>query len=164
MTQLYLIRHGIAADRSEYASDKARPLTEAGQQKTTKIAQRLRQLDLKFEALLSSPLLRARQTAEILQNAQLCDKVETFPALAPAGNLHDWLTWWRNGNFSPKAKLAVVGHQPDLGDWAQMLVWGSSQEKLIVKKAGVIGVALPEVGDPVGRSELFWLTPPRFLL
>jgi phosphohistidine phosphatase len=61
-------------------------------------------------------------------------------------------------------QLAIVGHEPDLGEWAEQLVWGKAQQRLVVKKAGVIGIRLPTTGDLVGNSELFWLTPPRFLL
>lgn len=169
MSQLYLIRHGIAADRNpqEYPDDSQRPLTDAGRKKTRKIAQRLADLGLQFNHLLTSPLLRAQQTAELLVAAKLSPKLEMFPPLAPGGEVQDWLTWRqrhypdsKNGDVA----IAVVGHQPDLGQWAEQLIWGEVREKLIVKKAGVIGINLPDDGDAIGQSELFWLVPPRFLL
>ncbi|OAB55994.1 histidine phosphatase family protein [Phormidium willei BDU 130791] len=169
MTQLYLIRHGIAADRSPqtYPDDSQRPLTDAGVKKTRKIAKRLAELSLQFDYLLTSPLMRAQQTAEILVNAQLSPKPEISTALAPAGQLQDWLHWYntipKTGNNGDVA-IAVVGHQPDLGHWAEQLIWGESRGQLIVKKAGVIGVNLPDNGEIIGQSTLFWLVPPRFLL
>ncbi|MDC0832458.1 Phosphohistidine phosphatase SixA [Geitlerinema sp. FC II] len=166
MTQLYLIRHGIAADRAEYSNDEERPLTEIGKKKTKKVASRLKAFDLKFDLLLSSPLVRARQTADILKDTGLCDDVEIFDPLVPEGAIQEWMAWWdtwkaEKGN---RGAIALVGHQPDLGNWAEILVWGDAGERLIVKKAGVIGIELPESGSPVGRSLLFWLAPPRFLL
>ncbi|WP_159790787.1 phosphohistidine phosphatase SixA [Sodalinema gerasimenkoae] len=169
MLQLYLIRHGIAADRhpQTYPDDRQRPLTDAGVKKTRKIAKRLAELGLHFDHLLTSPLIRAQQTAEILVNAKLSTKPEISATLAPAGELQDWLTWYntipKTGNNGDVA-IAVVGHQPDLGQWAEQLIWGEVREKLIVKKAGVIGVNLPDDGEIIGQSELFWLVPPRFLL
>ncbi|NMG57693.1 phosphohistidine phosphatase SixA [Geitlerinema sp. P-1104] len=169
MLQLYLIRHGIAADRNPqtYPDDTQRPLTDAGVKKTRKIAKRLAELGLEFDYLLSSPLVRARQTAEILVNAKLSATLEISAALAPGGDVQDWLNWrnsipktGKNGDVA----IAVVGHEPDLGQWAEQLIWGEVREKLIVKKAGVIGVNLPDDGEIIGQSELFWLVPPRFLL
>lgn len=163
--ELYLIRHGIAAERSEYANDEDRPLTENGQKKTKKVAKRLDELGIEFERILTSPLVRAQQTAEILKAVGLSAKVETFDALAPDGALQAWVEWWEqwrteNGTGS----IALVGHQPDLGNWAETLAWGSAGEKLVVKKAGIIGVRLPEAGTPVGNSELFALIAPKWLL
>lgn len=65
--ELYLIRHGIAAERGTYPKDEERPLTEKGRAKTQKVAQRLYALGLRFDFILTSPLVRARQTAEILK-------------------------------------------------------------------------------------------------
>lgn len=163
--ELYLIRHGIAAEPQEYHSDLERPLTAKGQQKTQEVAQKLLKTDLKFELILTSPLTRAYQTAEILQNAGLSKNILQFPALSPGGDLQTWLTWWLESGYNkPESCLALVGHQPDLGNWAEILVWGKPQDKLILKKAGVIGLKLPENLSPVGNSELFLLTSPKWLL
>lgn len=162
-TQLYLIRHGIAAERGTYPKDGDRPLTEAGQHKTTKVAERLYELGLRFDLILTSPLVRARQTAEILQSVGLSDRLEESDDLAPAGDFNHWLTWfnqWQSGG----TQLALVGHQPDLGDWAETLIWGESRRQIVLKKAGVVGLLLPQAETPVGQSQLFWLTPPKFLL
>ena len=164
MTNLYFIRHGIAVDRGIYNNDEDRPLTPEGDRKTRKVAQKFDRLGIKFDRILSSPLVRARQTAEILHQQGLSSAVEEFNALSPSGDIQDWLSWY-NQNVSAKNKtIALVGHQPDLGNWAEILVWGESREKLIVKKAGIIGITLPENAIVVGNSELFWLSPPKFLL
>ncbi|MDJ0843812.1 phosphohistidine phosphatase SixA [Crocosphaera sp.] len=165
MTQLYLIRHGIAVERDNIIKDEARPLTELGQEKTRKVAQRLKQIKISFDIILTSPLLRARQTATILENAGLTQTLEEFTPLSPGGSLHPWLDWWLNSHYHhDESNIALVGHQPDLGDWAETLLWGSSQGTLIVKKAGVIGITLPISRNPIGESELFLLTAPKFLI
>jgi phosphohistidine phosphatase len=160
--ELYFIRHGIAAERGTYAEDGDRPLTDAGHRKTTRVAERLDQLGLHFDLILTSPLVRARQTAAILQTVGLGDRLEESSDLAPAGDFNHWLAWlteWQSGG----KQLALVGHQPDLADWAETLVWGESNQRLVLKKAGVIGLLVPQ-SDPIGHSQLFWLTPPKFLL
>lgn len=164
MANLYLIRHGIAAERDRYEQDSDRPLTPIGDRKTRQVAQKLYQLGITFDWLLSSPLVRARQTAEILSDQGLSSRVEEFSALSPEGNIQDWLDWYQQTHPADHQNIALVGHQPDLGHWAEMLVWGETREKLIVKKAGVIGIALPESSPILGNSELFWLSRPKFLL
>jgi phosphohistidine phosphatase len=164
--ELYFIRHGIAAEREDYANDEERPLTRIGRQKTNKVAKQLRHRDLRFDLILTSPLVRARETASILQDAGLGSQVEEFPCLAPNGDIRAWVSWlekwWQNINSDPC--LALVGHQPDLGNWAEILVWGDVREKLILKKAGVIGLSIPKTKMPVGQSELFLLISPKWLL
>ncbi|MDY7012000.1 MAG: phosphohistidine phosphatase SixA [Cyanobacteriota bacterium] len=161
MPELYLIRHGIAAERGTYANDDERPLIEIGRKKTQKVARRLHAIGLRFDRILTSPLVRAQQTAQILQQAGLSSRLEEFAALAPDGDFRaglECLSRYADGTS------AFVGHQPDLGNWAEMLLWESAEENLILKKAGLIGLRLPESGTPMGRSQLFLLTSPKWLL
>lgn len=164
MLELYLIRHGIAADPTEHSSDASRPLTEEGKQKTKKVAKRLSSLNLHFDLILTSPLVRASQTAEILQETGLSDQMEESHDLACDGDFHSWLVWLEKWRKTGGTRLALVGHEPNLGNWAELLVWGEERGHLVVKKAGIIGLQLPATGMPVGRSQLFWLTPPKLLL
>ncbi len=164
MTTLYLIRHGIAAERGTYANDDERPLTEEGDRKTKRIAKRLRELGITFDAMLSSPLVRAKQTADILRNAKLAQSISLSDDLAPEGNIRHWLEWLQQWEQTGNKTIALVGHQPDLGNWAETLVWGEPIGRLVVKKASIIGIELPTGTSPIGNSQLFWLTPPRLLL
>jgi phosphohistidine phosphatase len=164
MLELYLIRHGIAADPESCDRDEDRPLTDEGKQKTKKVAKRLSELNLHFDLILTSPLQRSRQTAEILQAAGLSSVVEESAELAFDGDIYKWLDWLETWRQTGGTKLALVGHEPCLSTWAEMLIWWSSQGKLVLKKAGIIGLTLPETESPIGRSSLFWLTPPRMLL
>jgi phosphohistidine phosphatase len=163
-TQLYLIRHGLAADHGDYADDRERPLTAKGQAKTKAVAAQLKKIGLHFDEIFTSPLVRAHQTAEILLQANLSAQMTITKTLAPGGSFSNWLNE-RAAKFPtvPQA-LALVGHEPDLSQWAELLIWGEAQGVLVLKKAGIIGIELPDTNDPVGNSHLFWLTPPRFLL
>lgn len=164
-TEVFFIRHGIAAERGTYANDGDRPLTEKGRQRTAAVAARLVQLDCRVEKILSSPLVRAQQTTELLLGAGIASEAETLADLAPEGSLSDWLSWlgtWQDDH--PISRLALVGHEPDLSAWAQQLVTGQDSDRWQLKKAGVIGVTVPEAAGAIGNSELFWLTPPRFLV
>jgi len=162
---LYLIRHGIAVERGIYTNDYERPLTEKGKQKTTQVAQKLAQMGLKFDLILTSPLIRALQTAQILQKAGLSDLLETDMSLTPDGNLETWLNWWQQSKYNQGvSQIALVGHQPNLGLWTQKLVFGESKEQIIVKKAGIIGLKIPTKINPIGHSELFLLTCPKWLI
>lgn len=163
--ELYLIRHGIATERGAETLDEDRSLTELGREKTRKVASRLQKLGIRFDSILTSPLVRSRQTAEILRDCGLSSQLEESAYLAPDGDIYTKLRGWlEQRQLSSDTKLALVGHQPDLGQWAEILVWGEAREALVLKKAGIIGLTLPETGSPVGRSQLFWLSPPKFLL
>ena len=177
--ELYLIRHGIAEERSPELEDEKRELTAKGRDKTKQVAKRLYELGLRFELILTSPLARARQTAEILQTCGLSSQVEENNHLSPEGDFHLWLSWLEQKQMlATDTQLALVGHEPDLGQWAEMLIWGKLKQEsefaensldsysaaLVLKKAGIIGVNLPQDSYPVGRSQLFWLAPPKFLL
>lgn len=166
--QLYLIRHGIAIDRSSSVAEEDRPLTLQGQEKTKAIVERLKGLGIKFDRLLSSPLCRAKETAEILQQAGLVKTLEIWDGLRPGEPLQAWIDWSIAEAISPEHQIALVGHEPDLSYWAEQLLWGTfgleMAGHLQLKKAGIMGLTLPDVAPFLGQGQLFWLTPPRFLL
>jgi phosphohistidine phosphatase len=162
--ELYLMRHGIAEAQVGSQTDAERKLTKEGRQKTEKVAQQLVAGDLRFDLILASPLVRAYQTAEILIAAGLSSELEQSDLLTNTGNIHKWLTdWLEPRQYSHKTKLALVGHEPNLSNWAEILVWGASKGCIVLKKAGMIGIKLPEVGSPLGQSQMFLLIPPRYL-
>jgi phosphohistidine phosphatase len=163
--EVYLIRHGIAADRGTYTDDELRPLVKKGRDKTTLVAQRLVSVGLKFDLLLSSPLVRAYQTAEILLQEGLTQTIETFAPLKPDGAIAEWLEWLQQSQVQyPDAKIALVGHQPDLGNWTEILLWGATKGQIELKKAGVIGLKIPTIGTPIARSTLFLHVSPKWLI
>jgi phosphohistidine phosphatase len=162
--ELYLIRHGLAGVADASKDDRLRPLTRAGTRRTRAVARRLFDMGLRFDAVLTSPLVRARQTADILHAAQLGPRPLESQHLAPGGDFTAWLRWLRRWRGRDKRRLALVGHMPDLGGWGEVLVWGEARQRLVLKKAALLGLTLPASGSPVGRSLLFVLVPPRFLV
>jgi phosphohistidine phosphatase len=168
MPSLYLIRHGIAEDRGNHEDDTQRPLTDEGRKKTKQVAKRLYDLGLRFDLLQTSPLVRAQQTSDIFANVFSDCPVQQSSELAPEGSFDDWLTWFANWIAQhpqpAKASLGIIGHEPDLTTWAEMLIWGESKGVLVLKKAGLIGIALPEVQPWISNGILFLSIPPKLLI
>jgi len=160
-TDLYLIRHGLAGTRDASRDDGLRPLTSAGIRRTRAVARHLARAGLRFDLLLSSPLVRAHQTAVILRKCGLAKRVQDARPLRPGGELKALLAML--GDRSAR-RVALVGHEPDLSEWAERLVWGSVRHRLLLKKAGVIGLTLPPRGSAIGGCQLFLLVAPRLLL
>jgi phosphohistidine phosphatase len=162
--QVYFIRHGIAVERQEGIDERERWLTDKGIKRTQKVAKRLAESDCQFDCILTSPLVRAKQTAEILQEAKLGKQVSEFDALAPGGNISAWIQWLSQSEGENAQSIALVGHEPDLGHWAEQIIWGQVQDKLVLKKAGVIGISVENRVSPLGQGTMFLLVPPKFLL
>lgn len=156
---LYFLRHGIAADREDWSEDDTlRPLTEDGAERLAKIAAVLVRLRLGLTAVVTSPLVRARQTAEIVARALgLQDALEEDERLAPGFGLAQ-LDGILHAHPDARA-LMLVGHEPDFSDAIGALIGGG---RVVCKKGGVALVSLPDPGSLDG--ELVWLAPPRLLL
>jgi phosphohistidine phosphatase len=131
MAELLLLRHGIAEERRPDLPDGERPLTARGICRTRAVLQRLVALELCCDQLFSSPLRRARQTAELAVEAGLAPAGEVVAALAPGGEVGPLLQ-----RAQGLKRLALVGHEPDLGDLAARLI-GARAGALALKKAGV---------------------------
>jgi phosphohistidine phosphatase len=167
---LYLIRHGIAIDLDVIDADRidldrSRHLTKIGRKKIQQVAKSLQAANLQFDRIVSSPLVRAHQTAELLLAQNLSSQLELSEDLAPSGNLESWLTWWESQSMQQQtSKLALVGHEPNLSEWAELLIFGSVQHKLILKKGGVIALKFPTDKIEIGTAQLHCLIPPKYLL
>ncbi len=166
---LYLIRHGIAEDPdplvpNSIASDEIRTLTKTGRKKFTQVAEKLQELDLTFDLIITSPLVRAHQTAEILIDNQLGSQLELSSDLKPSGNLPSWLTAWNARSFDTAiSTVALVGHEPNLSEWAELLVFGKVCHKLMLKKGGIIGLKCTNSRIEIGTAQLHCLIPPKYL-
>ena len=154
--ELYFLRHGIAADVGpEGSGDAGRPLPAEGIKKMKEEARGLRRLDVRPDVLLSSPLVRARQTAEIVRHALGLDS-RLVDALAPGcgvAQLRDLL-----GEYRSAERIMIVGHEPDFSDLISALTGGS---RIMLKKGGLARVDLETVSD--GAGTLVWLLPPLAL-
>ena len=160
--ELLLLRHGIAEERRVDLPDGRRALTPEGRQRTEAVVQRLLELGLGCDLLLSSPYTRARQTADLARLTGLAPDLELAAGLEPAGEIGPLMQLWLGEN-SPRPgwrRLALVGHEPDLGQLAARLI-GAPAGALSLKKAGVALLALPEDGR---AARLQLLLSPRSLL
>jgi phosphohistidine phosphatase len=158
--ELYLIRHGVAATRGdEYPDDSKRPLTSDGIARLRREAKGLDALDVSFDVILSSPLVRARQTADVFAEVMNGKPpVQTVEALTPAGNpaavIHEL------GRHMRKAKIALVGHEPNMGELAAHLI--GSKVPVPFKKGAICRVDF-SVFPPKGKGQIVWFLPPRVL-
>jgi phosphohistidine phosphatase len=158
--ELYLIRHGLAAERGDnYPDDTKRPLTSEGMQKLRKEAKALLALDVTFDVVLTSPLVRTRQTAEIIAAVfKSPPPLVNMPSLAPGGthnNIVEELTKQHR-----KHRIALVGHEPGIGELAGRLI--GLRRPLEFKKGAICRIdvaALP----PTGPGTLRWFLTPRLL-
>ena len=177
LPSLLLLRHGIAEERVAGREDGERALTPAGRRRTQAVLERAVALGLGVERLIASPLRRARQTAEIAVAAGLAPSLELATALAPGGDPGPLLRTWLQGFADPQSpppqrSLALVGHEPDLGDLAALLL-GAPAGALPLRKAGLALLQWSAVGpspqdDPSGSGAGQWqlqlLLAPRILL
>lgn len=157
--QLYLVRHAIAAERGpKYPDDRLRPLTVAGQKKFAQSVPGLLEMGVVVDFVLTSPLVRARETAQILA-AGLKPKpaIAEVEALAPGGRPQAVLEAIKT-HAKRYRRLALVGHEPDLGELAARLL--AARGNVEFKKGGA---ALIEVSGatPGGPGTLRWMLPPK---
>lgn len=158
--ELYLVRHAIAAARGdEFPDDSKRPLTSQGIARFKKEAKALDALGVSVAVVLTSPLLRTRQTADILADTLSSrPSVVATDALAPAGT--SAAVFEEIARHAKKGSLALVGHEPDIGELAARLI--GARTPLSFKKGAVCRIDI-EVLPPKGTGALRWFLPPRML-
>jgi phosphohistidine phosphatase len=158
--ELYLVRHAIAAERGDaYPDDTKRPLTAEGITRMRRITKGLAALGVSVDQVLTSPLVRARQTAEILaQGLASKPPVATSAALAPGGRVTALIE--DLSKYSRRSRIAVVGHEPDLGQLAARLI--GTRGTVTFRKGGVCRIDLDAL-PPTGPGHLVWFATPRML-
>lgn len=164
-TTLLLLRHGIAEEPRAGLRDDDRALTDRGRSRTWAVLERLIALGVGADRLLCSPLLRARQTAEIAVDSGWAPALEVVPELAPAGAALAALPRWLEalpGGDRP-GRLALVGHEPDLSALAARLI-GAPEAALSLRKAGLIQLELSSADARPGGAVLVALLRPGLLL
>jgi phosphohistidine phosphatase len=171
--ELLLLRHGIAEERDPGASpeqEAARPLTTQGRRRTRAVLERFTAAGLRADRLLSSPLQRACQTAELAIAAGMAEGLELAEPLAPGGDslalLESlWGLEWQGPAWN---RLLLVGHEPDLGLLAARLL-GAPEGSLSLKKAGLALLHVPpreawRHPRMAGNAQLKALLTPRLVL
>lgn len=151
--RLYFLRHGRAMARADWSGDDGlRPLTPEGETAMAREARTIAALDLGLEAIVSSPLERARRTAEIVAEAGVADVV-VDDRLSPGFDLKA-LRAVVAEHGTPKA-LMLVGHEPDFSAVIGALIGGG---RVVCKKGGLARVDVTDAS--LEEAELVWLVPP----
>ena len=158
--ELYLIRHGVAEERGDkYPDDSKRPLTGQGMSRLRKEARALDTLGVTFDQIITSPLVRTRQTADVFAEVMKGKPpVASADALAPAGTATAVLQ--ELGKYMRKGRIALVGHEPNIGELAARLI--GAREPLAFKKGAVCRIDF-EVLPPKGHGQLRWFVTPLML-
>jgi phosphohistidine phosphatase len=155
---IYILRHGIAVARNQkrYKNDADRPLTEEGIDKMRKIARALKNADLRLDLLLSSPWVRARQTADIVAEA-LGEKVRLTELLTPEASAADLIN---ELNTAAPKRVMLVGHEPALSRLISVLTTGNGDARIELKKGGLCKLTSEELSFSRSAT-LNWLMTPR---
>jgi phosphohistidine phosphatase len=158
MRKILVIRHAIALDRVEAAqmsvADAERPLTKDGWRKMREIVEGLQPWVPELDIIATSPWLRALQTAEIIAGAYDKAKVKETELLLPGASHQDLLTWL--DHFPEKKQLAIVGHEPDLSNWAGWALSGKNVAYFSLKKGGACLIEFEDRFE-AGHGRLAWL-------
>jgi phosphohistidine phosphatase len=161
---LYLMRHGIAAAKEDASvkHDGERPLTDKGIKRMRKAAKGVSRLGIAFDCVLTSPLLRARQTAEIVcRTLGIEDRLEEISALAPESTVEHLL--FGLTRYQDREHLLLVGHEPLLSGFTVYLLGGQKPVnlKLDFKKGCLCRIETElSAGNP---ATLHWLLTPKQL-
>jgi len=159
---LILMRHGDAFSVGEngITRDADRPLSVKGRKVTREIADALKALGVEPALILTSPLVRAAQTAAIAAECWNGKPVEPCQALACGGTPAGVVAAFRSHAVPC---LLAVGHIPDLGELASYLICGTPGAGIVFRKSGVCLIRFE--GEPrAGAGSLEWLAPPCLLL
>jgi phosphohistidine phosphatase len=161
---LLVIRHAVAMERELWAPsgqpDEERPLTEDGRKEMKGVVRQLRRIVPEIDVLATSPLVRARQTAEIVAKAYGEMDITTVDALSPGGSRPTILEWMR---AHAEQRMAVVGHAPDLDQLVAWLVTGKPKPFLALRKGGTCLLSLSTHDVTPGHVELRWLISPKLI-
>ena len=160
--KVYLVRHAIAHERNRtrWPKDAARPLTAAGKQKFRKTARGLARLLPKSALLLTSPFVRARDTALILASVAKLRAPVDAPELASGQPARKAFALLRARG---RAAIVLVGHEPNLSVFLSAALAGNhAAMKFDFKKGGAACLEFDGAHQP-GRATLKWFMPPRML-
>lgn len=151
---LYFLRHGDAVE-SALLHDSERPLSELGLQQAGNAGRFLARMNATVELILSSPLLRARQTAEAVQQEIGIGTISTSEHLVPSSNPVQLFAELSN---SPSETILLVGHEPHLSTTISLLVAGDERAHIEMKKSSLACVS---ISKPIvrGAGILKWVVP-----
>ena len=156
--KLYLVRHAIA-ESATYEDDSLRPLTDKGREKMKKIASALKDIKMRPDLIVSSPYVRASQTASILaKELKYKEEILYSNSLVPMGEPDDMI-----GEINEKYsvdELMLVGHEPNLSTLISVLLAASPNISINLKKGGVCCLSVDNLQYDQ-KTVLEWLITPK---
>jgi phosphohistidine phosphatase len=158
--ELYFVRHGLAEERGDaWPDDTKRPLSDDGISRMRKAARGLARVGVCVDVVLTSPLVRTRQTAEIVAAAlDPRPSIVNIESLAPDGGYAGVIADLEK--HARKSRIALIGHEPTIGEIAARLI--GSRHPIEFKKGAVCRIDVEDL-PPAGPGQLRWLMPPRIL-
>src|SRR5215510_613466 len=158
--QLFIIRHAVAEERGDaWPDDAKRPLSEDGTARMRKAARGLARLGITLDVVVTSPLVRAKQTAEIVAaGMNPRPPIVSIESLTPDGTFQDIIADLEKQ--AKRTRIAIVGHEPGIGEFAARLI--GSRHSIEFKKGAVCRIdvdALP----PSGPGDLRWMLTTKIL-
>lgn len=165
--ELIIIRHAVAEERETFLKkgleDHMRPLTLKGRKKMQKVCVHLLDFIKDIDLIVSSPLTRARQTAEIVSQIYFETEVIEAPELVPHSPPQAFLKWLRTQGRNCR-RIVVVGHEPHLSAFASYMLTGRGASFIDLKKSGIIALKLESFANAeAGAAQLLYAMPPKFL-
>ena len=157
LMQLYVVRHGIAVDEGGGMPDSSRPLTEKGRRRFQKTARAFGKLANRLDLILTSPLVRAVQTAEILATAADHRDVGVLEELDPKYGV-DAVRAAIAARAGKAATVAIVGHEPQLSALVSAMS-GVPQAEIDLKKGAIVRLDLSSIKDGARAEVRWWLKP-----
>ena len=158
--QLFIIRHAVAEERGDaWPDDAKRPISEDGASRMRKAARGLDRLGVTLDVIVTSPLVRAKQTAEIVAAAlNPRPPIVSIESLTPDGTFQDIIADLEKQ--AKRSRIAIVGHEPGIGEFAARLA--GSRHPFELKKGAVCRVDI-ETLPPAGSGALRWFATPKML-
>ena len=161
--ELCLMRHGLAVARGSvrFSDDARRPLVPEGKEKMREIGEGLRRMGFEVDWIVTSPLVRATETAGIIAESLASSApIDVCEAMRPGGAAEDALAYLAK---RPNCRrVLAVGHEPDLSEMAARLIGAGSHANLAFKKGGCCMISFDEF-PPKGPGQLVWWLTPRLL-
>jgi phosphohistidine phosphatase len=160
--ELFILRHGDAGRSiSPSSRDSERPLTQVGRERIESVAGSLIESEVEFCKVLTSPLRRARETAEIVAKAMdISELVEKVNYLKPEGNKEELFRVL--ARIKPDDSVLIVGHSPYLNTLIGDIIAGNPNSHIALKKGGMAKVEVKGFSPRIS-GELKWLLTPRQL-
>lgn len=157
-TRLYVVRHAVAEDPGPGIDDHARRLTGKGRRRFARMVRRLARVGMEVDMIATSPLVRCRETAEILA-AELVGqpRIEVVDALAPSSDWQAIVEWTVE---QEAARVAWVGHAPCVGRLVALSI-GDGSAAIRMQKGAIASITLDD--GPGQPGELDWLAVPDLL-